>query len=136
MLEFLPDETEVLLWNGNNVPYLRQNLLGTTSEHEVLKVIDMSNNNIQEISGKAFHKVGSVEILILNHNDLRISGEQSHPRLLTNFYNLKELHLINAFTELIDSKYYLDDLFTILLTSADEGNTALNKLHLEQNEIW
>ena len=80
--------------------------------------------------------MGSVEILILNHNDLRISGEQSHPRLLTNFYSLKELHLINAFTELIDSKYYLDDLFTILLTSTDEGNTALKKLHLEQNEIW
>ena len=47
MLEFLPDETEVLLWNGNNVPYLGQNVLGTTQDHELLKVIDMSNNKIE-----------------------------------------------------------------------------------------
>ena len=110
MLEFLPDETEVLIFNGNNVEYLPNNVLGITQEHELLKVIDLSNNNISEISGKAFHKVRNVEILILNHNDLRISGEESHPRILTNFLNLKELYLTNAFTEVIDSKYYLKDL--------------------------
>ena len=110
MLEFLPDETEVLIFNGNNIEYLPNNVLGITQEHELLKVIDLSNNNISEISGKAFHKVRNVEILILNHNDLRISGEESHPRILTNFLNLKELYLTNAFTEVIDSKYYLKDL--------------------------
>jgi hypothetical protein len=56
-----------------------------------------------------------------------------HARILTNFYNLEELHLTNAFTELIDSKWYLGDLKDILLTS---NMTNLYKLHLEQNEIW
>ena len=54
-------------------------------------------------------------------------------RILTNFYNLQELHLTNAFTELIDSKWYLGDLKDIFLTS---NMTNLYKLHLEQNEIW
>ena len=136
MLELLPDETEVLIFNGNNINYLRNNVIGMVQEHELLKVIDLSNNNISEISGKAFHKVRNVEILILNHNDLRISGDESHPRVLTNFYNLRELHLDNAFTELIDSKYYLEDLQAILMAASAEGVKSLYKLSLEQNEIW
>ena len=51
------------------------NVIGMTNEHELLKVIDFSNNRIQEISGKAFHKVSNVEKLILDHNDLSISGK-------------------------------------------------------------
>ncbi len=133
MLEMLPDETEVLIFNGNNIPYLKHNLLGITQEHELLKVIDLSNNNITEIAGKAFHKVASVEVLILNHNNLRITGEEHHRRILTNFYSLRELRLTNAFTEIIDSKYYLDDLQDIFLAS---NMTTLYKLHLGQNEIW
>lgn len=54
-------------------------------------------------------------------------------RILTNFYNLEELHLTNAFTELIDSKWYLDDLKQIFITSKMD---KLYNLHLEQNEIW
>lgn len=94
----------------------------------------MSNNKIQEITGKAFHKVSNVKRLVLNHNDLLITGKQHHhKRILTNFYNLEELHLTNAFTELIDAKWYLEDLKDIFLTS---NMTKLYKLHLEQNEIW
>jgi Leucine-rich repeat (LRR) protein len=74
MLELLPDETEVLVFSGNNINFLFSNLLGMTQDHELLKVIDMSNNNITEISGQAFHKVSNVEILILNHNNLKITG--------------------------------------------------------------
>ena len=72
----LPNETEVLIFNGNKVPFLRNNVLGMVEEHELLKVIDMSNNGIQEITGKAFHKVRNVEKLILDHNDISISGKQ------------------------------------------------------------
>ena len=72
----LPNETEVLIFNGNKVPFLRNNVLGMIEEHELLKVIDMSNNGIQEITGKAFHKVRNVEKLILDHNDISISGKQ------------------------------------------------------------
>ena len=74
----LPNETEVLIFNGNKVPFLRNNVLGMVEEHELLKVIDMSNNGIQEITGKAFHKVRNVEKLILDHNDISISGKQMH----------------------------------------------------------
>ena len=75
----------------------------------------------------------SVKRLVLNHNNLKISGRYHHRRLLTNFESLEELHLTNAFTEVIDSKWYLDDLKDILLTAQ---MTKLYKLHLEQNEIW
>ena len=136
MLEYIPDETEVLIFTGNNIGFLRNNIIGNYQEHELLRVMDLSNNNITEISGKAFHKVAGVKILILNHNNLRISGEESHPRVLTNFYALEELHLTNAFTEMIDSKYYLDDLQTWLMVAKAEGLNSLWKLHLEQNEIW
>jgi len=132
----LPNETEVLIFNGNKVPFLRNNVLGMVEEHELLKVIDMSNNGIQEITGKAFHKVRNVEKLILDHNDISISGDENHPRMFTNFLNLRELHLTNAFTENIDSKYYLDDLATMIMAALAEGVNNLTKLYLGQNEIW
>jgi hypothetical protein len=71
--------------------------------------------------------------LILNHNDLYIVSTMHHPRLFSNFVNLEELHLTNAFTEQIDSKWYLSDLKDVFLESE---LTKLKKLHLEQNEIW
>ena len=74
-MQQIPKETEVLIFNGNRVPYMVNNVIGMTNEHELLKVIDFSNNRIQEISGKAFHKVSNVEKLILDHNDLSISGK-------------------------------------------------------------
>ena len=53
--------------------------------------------------------------------------------MFSNFYNLEALHLTNAFTEAVDSKWYLGDLKEIFLNS---NMTKLKKLHLEQNEIW
>ena len=77
------------------------------------------------------------QVLILNHNNLQISGNP-HPRLLTNFDNLKELHLTNAFSELVDSEYYLEDLANIFMQANDEDRErkSIKKIHLEQNEIW
>jgi len=132
-LELLPNGTQILLFNGNNIPLLDWNLLGVWDAHEFLEVVDLSNNNITDITGKAFHKVSSVKRLILDHNNIKITGRHHHRRLLTNFYSLQELHLTNAFTELIDSKWYLDDLKDIFLAS---NMSKLYKLHLEQNEIW
>lgn len=155
MLEQLPSETEVLIFNGNNISQLDWNLFGIWDEHEGLEVVDLTNNNIRGISGKTFHKVfwlhswfgelpslyfvffylqvKNVKRLLLDHNDLIISGPNLHPRLFSNFYNLEELHLTNTFTETVDSRWYLSDLKEILLTS---NMTKLRKLHLEQNEIW
>jgi len=133
MLEQLPDNTQVLLFNGNHLSTLDWNVFGVWDEHVKLEVIDLSNNRIEDILGKAFHKVKHVKRLVLDHNNLKITGRSHHPRMLTNFESLEELHLTNAFTEVIDSKWYLDDLKDILLTA---GMTNLWKLHLEQNEIW
>ena len=63
------------------------NVIGMANEHELLKVIDFSNNRIQEISGKAFHKVSNVEKLILDHNDLSISGKTKPTPARTLFVN-------------------------------------------------
>ena len=164
MLKQLPRHTQVLLFNGNKIPYLDWNVFGVWDDHVDLKVIDLSNNQIEDIDGKAFHKVSNGEYiqgcmvslifllffqilfnhvnivflfvvsrLLLNHNNLKISGRYHHRRVLTNFKSLEELHLTNAFTEVIDSKWYLDDLKDILLAAE---MTKLYKLHLEQNEIW
>jgi hypothetical protein len=76
-------------------------------------------------------KILKIQIIIFK--PYFVLGEEHHRRILTNFYNLKELHLTNAFTEVIDSKYYLDDLMDIFLAS--EMKTLL-RLHLDQNEIW
>lgn len=109
------------------------NVFGKFNDYPYLEVIDMSNNKIQEINGKTFHHVKSVKTLILNHNQIDISGEKSHPRLFSNFLNLESLHLTNAFSESIDSQKSLVALEQIFIGS---NLTKLAKLHLEQNEIW
>lgn len=133
MLEVLPPETEVLIFVGNKIEDLDWNLFGIWDKHERLQVIDLSNNHIRSIAGKTFHKVSTVKRLLLDHNDLVISAENLHPRLFSNFESLEELHLTNAFTETIDSRWYLTDLKDIFVGSK---MTKLRKLHLEQNEIW
>lgn len=133
MLGDLPPQTEVLIFTGNVIETLPWNVFGKFSEYPKLEVVDLSNNNIREIKGKAFHKVYSVKRLILNHNDLYIVDEKHHPRMFSNFENLEELHLTNAFTERVDSRWYLTNLEVIFL---DSNLDKLIKLHLEQNEIW
>ena len=39
MLEYLPDETEVLVFNGNHIPFWKNNVIGMVQEHETLKVL-------------------------------------------------------------------------------------------------
>jgi Leucine-rich repeat (LRR) protein len=133
MLKQLPQQASRLRHIKLKIPYLDWNVFGVWDDHVDLKVIDLSNNQIEDIDGKAFHKVSNVSRLLLNHNNLKISGRYHHRRVLSNFKSLEELHLTNAFTEVIDSKWYLDDLKDILLAAE---MTKLYKLHLEQNEIW
>lgn len=145
VLEFMPRNTEVLIFTGNNVPELPWNVFGSINDYPNLKVVDMSNNHIRDIHGKSYHHVASVEILILNHNNLSISDADDmdtdddeeadtnhhHPRVFSNFYNLQSLHLTNAFAE-NTSAALSEDLHDIFKNS---NLTKLNKLHLEQNEI-
>jgi hypothetical protein len=137
MLESLPPQTEMLIWTGNYVPELPWNVFGAINDLVNLTVVDMSNNHIREIRGKSYHHVPNVKRLILNHNNLSISGDDDddvnhhHPRVFSNFINLMELHLTNAFAD-NTSMALSEDLHDIFMNS---NLTKLTKLHLEQNEI-
>lgn len=127
-LEKLPAETQVLIFTGNNLPELPINIFGTENNNSHLKVVDMSNNKIKVIHGKAFHKVSTVERLILNHNDIAV--DERHPRVFSNFESLLELHLTNAFAD--NSSKIASHLHLVFI---DSDLSNLRKLHLEQNEI-
>jgi len=133
MLEHIPEGTEAIIFNGNRVPNLDWNIFGYWDDHAALEVVDLTNNGIRDIPGKTFHKVSKVKRLVLDHNDIQISGPNFHPRVFSNFVSLEHLHLTNAFTETVNSKWYLADLKSIFHESSLK---KLTRLHLEQNEIW
>ncbi|XP_071519157.1 uncharacterized protein [Panulirus ornatus] len=61
MLKDLPEETEVLIFNGNSVPILPFNILNF-SNYDYLDIIDMSNNHIRFIQGRTFHRVSELRL--------------------------------------------------------------------------
>jgi hypothetical protein len=137
VLQYLPQETEVVIFSGNYLPELGWNVFGAINDVVNLTIVDMSNNHIREIRGKSYHHVQNVRRLILNHNNLSISRDDDdnvnhhHPRVFSNFVNLMELHLTNAFAD-NTSEELSENLHDIFVNS---NLTKLNKLHLEQNEI-
>lgn len=136
VLEHLNPDVEVVIFTGNVLVTLPWNIFGKINEYPKLKIIDMSNNHIREIYGKTYHHVQQVERLILNHNNLSISPNDDeanhlHPRIFSNFVNLRALHLTNAFSD-YSSPELSQDLHAIFVNS---NLTRLTKLHLEQNEI-
>ncbi|KAG8234288.1 hypothetical protein J437_LFUL015013 [Ladona fulva] len=113
-LAHLPKETQVLLYTGNNIPELKGNIFGEIDDETnegvpYLRVVDLSNNGISTIRGKAFHRVSSVERLILNHNRIVLHRHKNHVRMFSNFANLRELHLTNAFANPTESDEDEDD---------------------------
>lgn len=136
VLPYMPADVEVLIFTGNKLQTLPWNIFGRDNDYPKLRIIDMSNNHIHEIHGKTFHHVQNVERLILNHNNISVSPTEDeanflHPRIFSNFFNLRELHLTNAFADNTSSALS-KDLHLIF----DRSNlTQLIKLHLEQNEI-
>lgn len=136
VLENVPEETQVVIFTGNYIPELPWNVFGTINDLSSLEIVDMSNNHIRDIRGKSYHHVQNVRRLILNHNNLSISNadddyNRHHPRVFSNFLNLMELHLSNAFAD-NSSAELSRDLHDIFVNS---NLTKLHKLHLEQNEI-
>lgn len=136
VLEFMPQEVEILIFTGNLIPELPWNVFGSINNYKNLKIVDMSNNHIREIRGKSYHHVQNVERLILNHNNLSISRDDDevnhhHPRVFSNFLNLQSLHLTDAFDD-NSSPQLSEDLHDIFINSQ---LSKLQKLHLEQNEI-
>ncbi|KAH8383166.1 hypothetical protein KR009_007126 [Drosophila setifemur] len=136
VLEFMPDQVEVLIFTGNRITELPWNVFGSINDYKQLRIVDMSNNHIREIRGKSYHHVPRVERLILNHNNLSISRfddevNHHHPRVFSNFVNLQSLHLTDAFED-NSSPQLSEDLHDIFVNSQ---LLKLQKLHLEQNEI-
>ncbi|XP_015928228.1 phospholipase A2 inhibitor [Parasteatoda tepidariorum] len=132
MLRKMPPMTEILVFVGNEVKDLPLNIFGQETLYKKLHTIDFSNNHIQTIKGRTFHNVGNVTKLILNDNDLYIVFKDHHPRMFSNFVNLRELHLKNAFTERVKAGDYLNNLVQIF------GNSSLKQLrvlNMENNEI-
>lgn len=130
-LAHLPNETQVLIFTGNELEELPWNVFGTLDSLPYLRVIDMSNNKIREIRGKAYHHVQHVERLILDFNELSLDPARSHPRVFSNFISLLELHLTDAFED-GPPRNLASTLHDIFVNS---NLTRLIKLHLEQNEI-
>ncbi|KAH0954198.1 hypothetical protein HN011_000615 [Eciton burchellii] len=130
-LTHLPNETQVLIFTGNDLEELPWNVFGTLDSLPYLRVIDMSNNKIREIRGKAYHHVQHVERLILDFNELSLDPARSHPRVFSNFVSLLELHLTDAFED-GPPRNLASTLHDIFVNS---NLTQLIKLHLEQNEI-
>lgn len=120
----------MLIFTGNNITELPWNVFGTLQTYLNLRVVDMSNNQIREVMGKSYHRVANVRRLILNHNRISIAEDLHHPRIFSNFVNLQELHLTNAFEDNSDNLGI--DLHDIFVRS---NLTKLIKLHLEQNEV-
>ncbi|RWS11490.1 trophoblast glycoprotein-like isoform X1 [Dinothrombium tinctorium] len=132
VLKYVPIETEILIFTGNNLSMLPPNLFQTDVHYEKLQIIDLSNNSIESVRGKTFHNVRSVRKLILSHNKFKILGDHFHPRLFSNFESLEELHLRDAFGDKERDADFMAK-FAILLAEAEL--TKLKVLHLESNSI-
>lgn len=135
MLKHLPVETEVLVFVGNDVYDLHFNIFGQAANYSNLHTVDLSNNHIQTIKGRTFHNVHSVKTLILDDNDLYLTGKDHHPRMFSNFENLEELSLRNAFSDkdLRDkaSRYVAN----LVATFNESKLTKLKILDLSENKI-
>ncbi|XP_067132025.1 trophoblast glycoprotein [Centruroides vittatus] len=133
ILEYMPVDTEVLIFTGNNVLDLPLYIFGRDAKYDKLKIVDLSNNKIQTIKDRTFHGVDNVEKLILNDNDLYLNGKDNQPKMFRHFLNLEELHLRNTFTKkFIWSDHYMENLEKIFMQSR---LTNLRILNLEKNEI-
>lgn len=135
VLLYLPNATEILIFTGNNLSSeLPANIFGADSVNNLdkLRLIDMSNNQIRSLKGKTFHKVKGVRKLILDNNDLLITGEHFHPRIFSNFDSLEELSLKKSFSKKTRGLNFVEDLIT---TFNEAHLNRLRILHLENNGI-
>ncbi|OTF78460.1 hypothetical protein BLA29_000254, partial [Euroglyphus maynei] len=100
ILSFIPIETEVLIFNGNNftklLPNYQMNMTTTKlPNHDKLLMVDLSRNGIQQIDSHAFSRMRHIETLILNDN--RIDFSKNDAKIMfSKLNNLEELHLRNV----------------------------------------
>ena len=134
VLRALPVDTEILIFTGNNLTELPQNLLGNDGQkqYDKLREINLANNQINAIHGKTFHNVRNVTKLILDDNHLLITGTHFHGRMFSNFVKLEELYLRNAFGDSNKGLNFMEDLITML---TEANLIRLRVLRLDNNTI-
>ena len=75
-LHDIPIETKQLILTGNDMPKLPRNVFGFESKQiKPLEYLDLSNNKIQLIDGESLHGFKLVKKLILNNNQILITGK-------------------------------------------------------------
>ena len=123
-----------LSFTGNMMPKLEPNILENIAHKSFWELIklDLSNNSIEKISGKAFHTMPMLEVLVLNDNEWEVKEE--YPRIFSSFFVLKELHLNFAFStsSIRPTEVQVQNLRTVF-----EGSELylLQKLFLERNSL-
>jgi hypothetical protein len=60
----IPKSIQLSFLVGNNITSMPWNIFGKMNDYPQLDVIDMTNNNIQEIKGKTYHRVGNVRTVL------------------------------------------------------------------------
>ncbi|XP_074603063.1 trophoblast glycoprotein-like [Brevipalpus obovatus] len=136
VLRDISQATEALIFTGNFIHELPPNIFGipdkSKEKHEALKQVNMSHNYIRKVHGKSFHEVSSVVMLDLSNNQILITGDEYHPRFFTNFGNLEELYLDNAFGDIDRSDNFMEDLMSMIVEAKPN---RLRILSLKYNRI-
>ncbi|XP_037943156.1 leucine-rich repeat neuronal protein 3-like [Teleopsis dalmanni] len=131
---FLPVDTQVLIFTGNNIAEFDWlNVFQLSLICISLTVLDLSNNQIRKINKipSTYQYMPNLQQLILSHNNLIISHDDHPLSILPKFDTLRSLHLINAFDDNY-SAHLNEDLHDIL--NNGQLHNLVN-LHLEQNKI-
>jgi len=131
-LHYLPQETEVLLLNNNNLTSLPSDLLVKPENYKRLQAIDLSNNNLITVHNETFKNLSELRILNLNDNQIQITGDNYYSKLLLGLDKLENLQLKNAFGEKHLDVNFMEVLNTILM---DSKLINLKVLNLAENHI-
>lgn len=131
-LHYLPQETEVLLLNNNNLTNLPNDFLVKPENYKKLQAIDLSNNNLVTIHNETFKNLTELRILNLNDNQIQITGDNFYSKLFFGLDKLENLQLKNAFGEKYLDLNFMEVLNTILIESK---LINLKILNLNENHI-
>ena len=125
---------KTIKFTGNQISHLPPNLLGNIPHVSLwnMETLDLSNNGIEYISGKAFHVIPDLKMLILDDNEWKVS--EKVPRIFYSFMSLKKLSLNFAFST---SDEKAADVQVQSLSVVFEGSELylLEELYLERNSL-
>lgn len=131
-LHYLPQETEVLLLNNNNLTVLPSDFLVKPENYKNLKAIDLSSNNLITIHNETFKNLTQLRILNLNDNQIQLTGDNYYSKLFLGLDSLENLQLKNSFGEKHLDLNFMEVLDNVL---KDSKLVNLKVLNLAENHI-